>query len=95
MEGSVCAAWSVQKIRHVFDQAIGFQSNHDHRTYAEVLSTKGDIPLSYTQCSPKYGRSISGLGNTYCSGAGFTKGLRLRLSQGLISESFVFAKSWT
>ena len=28
-------------------------------------------------------------------GAGFTKGLRLRLSQGLKSESFVFAKSWT
>ena len=25
---------------------------------------------------------------------GFTKGLRLRLSQGLKSESFVFAKSW-
>ena len=28
-------------------------------------------------------------------GAGFTKGLRLRLSQGLKSEFFVFAKSWT
>ena len=28
-------------------------------------------------------------------GAGFTKGLRIRLSQRLKSESFVFAKSWT
>ena len=28
------------------------------------------------------------------SGADFTKGLRLRLSQGLKSEPFVFAKSW-
>ena len=31
----------------------------------------------------------------YLPGAGFTKGLRLRLSQGLKSEFFVFAKSWT
>ena len=31
----------------------------------------------------------------YRPGAGFTKGLRLWLSQGLKSESFVFAKSWT
>ena len=29
------------------------------------------------------------------TGASFTKGLRLRLSQELKSESFVFAKSWT
>ena len=41
-----------------------------------------------------FNKSGEVLTQTY-PGAGFTKGLRLRLSQGLKSESFVFAKSWT
>ena len=61
---------------------------------AMLISISDSVPLDVFRTEAE-AASVEGLLDDLNTGAGFTKGLRLRLSQGLKSESFVFARSWT
>ena len=72
-----------------------------HKNYKIYIICKYNFRPSVTDTAARAAAAADAIANFFIvefkknTGAGFTRGLRLRLSQGLKSESFVFAKSRT